>query len=87
MVCKRITHPDGSVAILCTRGAGGRRQRCGRCGDPADYLCDAEVVKPGGTQGTCDAPLCRAHAYPAGPDQHRCWLHEREYQQAAQGGG
>lgn len=54
--------------IACSRGP--RRRLCSvpRCGQVAPLLCDGP--KPGG--GTCDAPICKAHALHVGHNRDLC---------------
>jgi hypothetical protein len=49
----------------CARLATGER-----CCGISSFLCDWPV-----DGGTCDAPLCEAHAQAIGPDRHLCPLH------------
>ncbi len=52
MNCVRI--PNG---ILC--GSFPRRKPCAWCSKPGTRLCDQQFIEG----GTCDAPMCDAHAY------------------------
>jgi len=40
------------------------------CGAMSTFLCDGPA--PAGKRGTCDRPLCDAHATQVGPDAHLC---------------
>lgn len=70
MPCDRVTLPDGTAAIVCSRGP--RRARCA-CGKPATRLCDWKV--PGRRSGTCDAPICASCATSPAPDKDICPAH------------
>ena|GEM_PF-3077420 len=49
-------------AIICRSGRAARR--CAYCASAATKLCDFVMgVTIGGTELTCDKPLCRSHAY------------------------
>ena len=49
-------------AIICRSGLIARR--CAYCTRAATQLCDFVMGKTiGGTELTCDRPLCKAHAY------------------------
>jgi hypothetical protein len=60
MTCERITLPDGTTAIVCSRGK--RRARCGWCTEEHTLLCD-HPTKPG---KTCSKRLCATHARQVG---------------------
>ena len=47
--------------------AGGKEQVCVA---PSAYLCDG--ANNANRSGTCDAPLCEAHARQTGPNRHLC---------------
>ncbi len=55
MPCNPAKMPDGTTAIVCTRGRTTRQ--CRYCTGAADRLCDYPVVRDG-KRGTCDAPIC-----------------------------
>jgi hypothetical protein len=60
MACRTIGAAPGVTVIACTRGQ--RTKPCKACGGRATQLCDFPLAGPkAGT--TCDAPLCKAHAY------------------------
>jgi hypothetical protein len=44
-----------------------------RCMGISTYLCDWPIE----SGGTCDAPLCEAHAHAIGPDRHLCPRHSQ----------
>lgn len=47
------------------------------CLYPSEFLCDCRDQH----KGTCDAPLCPAHAHQIGPNKHicpACRLHQQE---------
>jgi len=81
------TNPRGSLLAMCLKiesiggviicGGRGHRVRHCACGRPADLLCDWKVKEK--TSGTCDAPVCKAHAQQVGPDKHICQEHQRAY--------
>jgi hypothetical protein len=71
MKCSRIKMPGGGMAIVC--GTHERLKQC-HCGCLAPFLCD---WKKG--ERTCDAPICPAHAFQAGPDKHLCPWHTEAY--------
>lgn len=68
MPCTPLTFPDGSRAIVCTRGP---RPRCA-CGTRAALQCDAPAKRK---SGTCDRHLCASCATEVGPDRHLCQEH------------
>ncbi len=70
MPCDRVTLPDGTGAIVCSRGP--RRQRCA-CGKPATRLCDWKMKATG--SGTCDAPICAACTTSPAPEKDLCPTH------------
>lgn len=39
------------------------------CGAMSEFLCDGAAA---GHRGTCDRPLCEAHATQVGPNSHLC---------------
>lgn len=89
MPCDLVTLPDGGRAFICSTG---RAKRCA-CGARAPFLCDWKV--PGKRSGTCDAPICAAHAASPAPDKHLCpthdaayaaWLAQRQNRRQAQSG-
>ncbi len=77
---------DG-MAIICTGRT--RRQSCATCGAPAPFLCDYPIKRQNvlrndriaDEMGTCDRPVCGAHAHAVGPDRHYCGVHFRMEQQ------
>lgn len=81
MPCTPLTFPDGSRAIVCTRGP---RPRCA-CGTRATLQCDApmpsKLISSGLNAGrvrkpsTCDRHLCTSCATEVGPDRHLCQEH------------
>jgi hypothetical protein len=72
MACRTVT-VGGVTAIVC--GPRPRRRRCS-CGAPATLLCDWKVGK-----GTCDKPICAAHAEEVAPDKHLCPEHQVAYRE------
>jgi hypothetical protein len=70
--------PDGTTAIVCTRG---HRQSCYVCGAPAPLLCDYPVTSS--KSGTCDRPFCRRHGTNQSPDVDYCLAHENHRQKVA----
>lgn len=77
MTCETERLPDGTTAIVCTRGRGRRRPKCSvrACDALGDYQCDAPVA--GKKSGTCDRYLCKAHRVPqrGRPDVDFCPEH------------
>jgi hypothetical protein len=70
-VCENVPLPGGGFAIIC----GGRhRPRYCACGRESTFLCDWKVSEK--KSGTCDAPICKAHALQVAPDKHLCPLHQ-----------
>lgn len=71
---EHVDLPDGTHAILCSRGR--RIPNCGErdCTNRADLLCDFPI----GPGKTCDARICNAHAKEVGPDRHFCPRHAVE---------
>ncbi len=68
MTCERLTFPDGTVAIVCSRGR--RRQRCVGCQQyTAEKLCDGIIP---GRARSCSAPVCVACALHTDPDNDLC---------------
>jgi hypothetical protein len=73
-----------AIGLMCLKINGGiicglRRTKpkyCA-CGRPADFECDWKVSAR--KSGTCDAPICSAHAKQVGPGKHLCPLHQRQY--------
>lgn len=83
MPCTSVTLPDGSAAIVCSRGP--RRQRCA-CGKPATRLCDWKVpatASEGGhaTRATCDAPICASCSTSPAPEKDLCPTHAAAFAQ------
>ena len=74
MACEHVALPGGGAAIVCGTRA---RQRCA-CGAPATRLCDWKV--PGKRSGTCDAPLCAAHATSPARGKDLCPDHARAFE-------
>lgn len=62
----------GISAIVCT---GRGRQKCCRCGAPANLVCDWKV----GNGKTCDQPICTVHAEEPAPNKHLCEEHQVAY--------
>lgn len=73
MPCDLVTIPDGGRAIVCS---SGRAKSCD-CGARARYLCDWKT--PDRRSGTCDAPICAAHAASPAPEKHLCPDHAASY--------
>jgi hypothetical protein len=65
---------DCHHVIVC--GGHARRRFCA-CGRPADFLCDWKV--PAKKSGTCDKPVCAAHAQQVAPGKHLCPEHQRRW--------
>jgi len=75
MACEHIKFPDGTTAIICGLPS---RKHC-VCGRAADFLCDWKVA--GRRSGTCDKPICAAHAEQVAPGKHLCPEHQEEWEQ------
>lgn len=73
-MCEHFQLDNGALAIVC----GGRVQRkyC-TCGRAADFLCDWKVSAK--KSGTCDAPICAAHAKQVALGKHLCPAHQLHY--------
>lgn len=56
--------PDPCVARILVDG------KQAVCMAPSAYLCDG--TNNTHRSGTCDAPLCEAHAHQIGPNRHLC---------------
>ena len=70
----------GKPPAPCVAKVGvGDKQR--QCCDISGYLCDW----PHSEGGTCDAPLCQAHAAEAGRNRHYCPTHHHQALQLAPG--
>jgi hypothetical protein len=63
VLTETISWEDGDDAFIC----GESIEACSICGFLAEHLCDF----PMGKGKTCDAPLCREHAIPAGEESAR----------------
>lgn len=75
-MCKTIQFPDGGVAIICGARSVAPVKYCA-CGRAADFLCDWKV--PANESGTCDRPICAAHAKQVGPRKHLCPEHQHQW--------
>ena len=71
-MCERIKTSDGVEFVVC----GIRRQLCIHCRHEAKFLCDWKVK---GRRGTCDRPICAAHAREVAPDKHLCGEHSQAW--------
>ncbi len=69
--------PPPSI-FICGRG---RREKCRWCSSDRVKLCDAVVTTS--KSGTCDAPMCFAHAKKTGPNRDLCPPHARAAEAAA----
>lgn len=78
MPCHPIKTESGIVAIVCT--IRPRQRRCRWCKADAPLLCDGP--HPSG-RGTCDAPMCSAHAQHIGPDRDLCPTCAKQHRQAS----
>lgn len=61
-------------AIIC--GTRHKTRYCA-CGRECKFLCDWKVRAR--KSGTCDAPICEAHAKQVAPGKHLCPLHQGKY--------
>jgi len=74
-MCEHVKMSNGDSAFLC--GLKTFRKHC-KCGAEATALCDWKV--PARKSGTCDEPICAAHAKVVGHGRkHLCPLHSHEY--------
>lgn len=77
MPCDPVKLPDGTQALVCTRGRRGtslRKWRC-FCGLAGGLQCDWKI----GDGATCDVHLCPEHALKVADDKHLCPLHQEAY--------
>lgn len=74
MTCHHVK-VGGFPAIICT-GSRTKIRTC-HCGELATALCDWKM--PGG--GTCDAPLCEAHAHQPAEGKDLCPRHAKAWAQ------
>lgn len=75
MPCDRVTLPDGTKGILCTRG-GGRTKPCA-CGKASTRLCDYPLRRSKRKDATCSQPLCDGCAAHVGEDRDLCPAHAK----------
>jgi len=76
MPCIPARFPDGSSAIVCTRGR--RPKPCVHCRQPSSRLCDFPVER-NGKAGTCDAALCARCTWAISGDRDLCRAHVKEW--------
>lgn len=74
MPCESVRLPDGTTAIVCSRG--GRRPKgkacfAQACRGPAYWQCDFEL--PDGK--VCDRWCCERHRRGVGPNEDHCLEH------------
>lgn len=81
MKCRTVVLPGGKGrAIVC--GPRPKARPCKTCYDRtgryerSTKLCD--FPDPTRPSGTCDAPMCDAHATRVGPDRDYCPKHRQE---------
>lgn len=67
MPCKVGRLGSSGFVIVCSRGHR-TPPACRWCGKPSTKLCDYPTSK----NGTCDAPICDAHAMKQGPNLDTC---------------
>lgn len=67
MRCNKIITPNGP-ALVC--GQSFTPEPCVECGNVSSALCDYPAMG-----GSCSAPLCKTHAFRAGPNQDYCPEH------------
>jgi len=79
--CRVVKMPDGSTAIVCSRGRSSGTP-CYVCGRPSSYLCDYPVTR-GGKPATCDKPMCARCRNNVGPDRDYCNAHFRLWKEEA----
>jgi hypothetical protein len=68
--------PNGDVAIVC--GGHAKTKYCA-CGREATILCDWKIHLEANKWGTCDKPICAAHAKQVAPGKHLCPEHQLRY--------
>ena len=74
MPCETLVLPDGTTAIVCTRGQRTPRCSVPGCRNPGAHLCDHPLAgKKAGK--TCDRRICAVHATKTGPDRDLCPAH------------
>jgi hypothetical protein len=73
-MCEHIDLPGGDHAIIC--GLRAFKKFCA-CGRRADLLCDWKVSAR--KSGTCDKPICAAHALEVAPGKHLCPEHQGKW--------
>lgn len=71
MSCKVISTAEGAM-ILC--GTSSKPKHCSYCERPSERLCDAKLSD----DKTCDAPMCKIHAFAVSPTEDHCRLHARK---------
>lgn len=77
MICEKMKVGDGFV-IVC-RGRQ-RNKKCAFCNRVSTKLCDHILGKTlGGTDITCDVPLCDQHAFFKGANEDYCPKHAPEH--------
>jgi len=86
MACERLYLGDGTVGIVCTRGA--KRRDCESCGRPGatircdypvkriigEHIADGKIVKEY-RNATCDRWQCANCATEIAPNVHHCRAH------------
>jgi len=86
MPCRIVTIPGYGRAIACSRERWPRARRCVVCNVPETMatikLCDGFIDTKKGS-GTCDAPVCVAHAYHIEPDFDYCPRHAGQARQSS----
>jgi hypothetical protein len=73
-MCERLDLGDGNFAIIC--GTRSQPKFCA-CGREATALCDWKV--PSRKSGTCDEPICVAHAQRVAPGKDLCPVHQQAW--------
>lgn len=77
MPCHGIRLESGQTAIVCT--GRRKRQKCVKCGRPADLLCDWRVPLSVRKTGTCDKPICGRCTVSPAKDKDLCPDHAAEW--------
>lgn len=81
MPCYTIHLKDGGHAFIC--GNLGPHCSDANCGDVGSFLCDFPV-----SDGkTCDAYICRSHAFEVAPGIHYCPGHTLMWREFCENGG
>jgi len=81
MPCYIMHMSNGGMAFLC--GDLGPHCSDAKCEDVGTFLCDYPV----GDDKTCDAYLCKHHAFEVAPNIHYCPGHALMWREFKESGG